>query len=236
MSSSPAESEDLPYDAQQRQLQRLLSERHLLSNEIHDGLIQYLIGAKMFLESAMAQLDESLDEQAKQAALGPLVEAAKSLDQALVEARQLMSEQRWQLADLIGAVRTELDKRLPAAAMTFELNVAGAEFAASVAPEINWAAWRIAQESLSNVIRHSGAKCVRVGLAFDDAGFEMTIADDGIGLAKTGADVGNLADSTSAEFHGIQGMRERTEFFGGQFKIESGTDGTEVCIRLPFGG
>src|SRR5262249_38207478 len=84
--------------------------------------------------------------------------------------------------------------------------------------------YRVAQESLSNAARHSGAAHVAVALRRGPDGVELTVSDDGRGFA--------FADSERGL--GIGGMRERALLVGGELMIESRPDaGTTVHLTVP---
>ena len=83
--------------------------------------------------------------------------------------------------------------------------------------------YRVAQEALSNVARHSGAARVRVQLRHEGPRVELTVSDDGRGFSFDEAG-GGL---------GIAGMRERALLVGGEVEIESRAgDGTTVRLRV----
>jgi len=82
---------------------------------------------------------------------------------------------------------------------------------------------RIAQEALTNVLKHAGATQVHVGLALADGVLELKVADDGRGLASTAG---------AGQGRGLSGMRQRAELLGARLAIDSGSDGTRVSLRL----
>jgi len=86
-------------------------------------------------------------------------------------------------------------------------------------------AYRIAQEALTNVVRHSAASHAHVTVERDAADLVLTIADDGAGIPATASERG-----------GLRGMRERAELAGGHLTVDSGTRGTAVVARLPWQG
>jgi signal transduction histidine kinase len=98
--------------------------------------------------------------------------------------------------------------------------------------EVELALFRALQEGLTNVHRHSGASMVRVTLAFDHAGLELQISDNGHGLDKNRMQ--ELEKSGGSVGVGISGMRERVRQLGGQFELFSKKDqGTTLKITLP---
>jgi signal transduction histidine kinase len=89
------------------------------------------------------------------------------------------------------------------------------------------ALFRIAQEALSNVVRHAQAKRVAVALEFEPESVCLTVNDDGVGLA------GPALNSENRGF-GMTSMRERAEQLKGSFAVESEPDnGVQVSVRLP---
>lgn len=86
-------------------------------------------------------------------------------------------------------------------------------------------AYRIAQEALTNVVRHSAASHATVTIERDDADLVLTVGDDGAGIPATASERG-----------GLRGMRERAELAGGLLTVESGPRGTTVSARLPWDG
>jgi two-component system, NarL family, sensor kinase len=84
--------------------------------------------------------------------------------------------------------------------------------------------FRIAQQAMTNVRQHAGAKNVVITLACTKKNATLTIEDDG-----TGFDVRRLP----ADRHGIVGMRERAQVAGGSLRIASGKKGTRVVAKVP---
>ncbi|WP_127475401.1 sensor histidine kinase [Microbacterium sulfonylureivorans] len=85
------------------------------------------------------------------------------------------------------------------------------------------AAYRVAQEALTNVVRHSAAARATVVVARDGDELVLTVTDDGAGIP-----------SGASERGGLRGMRERTALLGGSLAIETSTHGTTVVARLPW--
>jgi signal transduction histidine kinase len=95
-----------------------------------------------------------------------------------------------------------------------------------IPPGVDLSAYRIAQEALTNVLKHAGAEHVGLKVRCDGAAVEVTVEDDGRGPSADGSLVGG---------HGLIGMRERVSLFGGQFDAgarEGG--GFRVFARLPY--
>jgi signal transduction histidine kinase len=94
-------------------------------------------------------------------------------------------------------------------------------------PDTEQALFRIAQEAVTNTVRHASASEVTVRVARDDAQVILTIADDGIGFDPS-------ARAVSARRLGLVSMRERAEDLGGRFSISSAAGhGTTVQAEVP---
>jgi signal transduction histidine kinase len=92
--------------------------------------------------------------------------------------------------------------------------------------DIKEAIYRIAQESLHNVVKHARATSVTLELASDDRGLTLTIQDDGVGFDPDGSFPGHL---------GLRSMRERSTRLGGTFDIQSASSrGTRLIATIPL--
>jgi signal transduction histidine kinase len=99
-----------------------------------------------------------------------------------------------------------------------------------LAQEIEVCVYRIVQEALTNVARHSGARNAVVTLSQNDGGLDMTIDDDGEGIDRRVP----RFDSTSTRGLGVIGMRERAQALGGTFALEARHGGgVRVAVHLP---
>ncbi|MGK3953107.1 sensor histidine kinase [Microbacterium sp. I2] len=93
------------------------------------------------------------------------------------------------------------------------------------ASAVQTVAYRIVQEALTNVVRHSAASHATVTVARDGGSLVLTVTDDGAGLPANAVERG-----------GMRGMRERAELAGGGLEVRSGPRGTSVVARLPWEG
>ena len=95
-------------------------------------------------------------------------------------------------------------------------------------PAVQLAVFRIVQEALTNVARHSGATVISIRLARSGMGLEATIADNGAGFEVNAA-------SVRSEAHlGLQSMRERAAILGGTVNVTSDSMGTSIQVQLPL--
>ena len=97
-------------------------------------------------------------------------------------------------------------------------------------PEVETAIFRIIQEALTNVHRHSVAQNVEVFIEKNDNLAQVTITDNGRGISKEVLE--RIAAGKSGV--GITGMRERVKQLGGKFEIRSQSPGTQIRVELPL--
>jgi signal transduction histidine kinase len=98
----------------------------------------------------------------------------------------------------------------------------------TLSPEVKTAAFRIAQEAVTNVLRHARARNIWVSLATRPSDVELRVRDDGLGF-----DLGILRRAPAASF-GLSSMEERVRLVGGQIEIRTSPGaGTEVRARFP---
>ena len=97
--------------------------------------------------------------------------------------------------------------------------------AVRLGPDIETIAYRVAQEALTNVVKHADARTVAVDLRLDAERLRLTVADDGCGVGDV-----------QAGGHGIVGMRERAALASGKVEItQASAGGTRVTLELPLG-
>jgi len=102
-----------------------------------------------------------------------------------------------------------------------------ANFPANTSGETELVVYRVAQESLTNAVRHAHASTIKLSLAVSDGQITLRVRDDGTGI------IGALPTGTA----GIDGMRERAMLIGAQLNIRSGPGaGTEVQLDVPIEG
>jgi two-component system, NarL family, sensor histidine kinase UhpB len=194
-------------------------ERTRVARDLHDEVNQSLTGLLLRLEAVREKAPPELAAE-----LGEVRTVAnQAMQELLTLARQLRPTALDDLglkAALAGHVR-QLSKQGVDA--TFE-----ADGDLGRLPEdAQLVVYRVAQEALSNAVRHSGAEHVQVGLRRDGDSVELRVGDDGRGFSFDQANRGL----------GIGGMRERALLVGGEFQIESRPQvGTSVRLLVPIGG
>ncbi len=193
------------------------AERQRIARELHDEVGQVLTGVVLELEHAAKQSTGA--EAARFAA------ARESVRRSLDDVRRIASELRPEALDHLG-LQSALRSLCTAAAAHDELHVERElELRDTVSPEVELVVYRVAQESLTNVMRHSGASEVLVALRHVDGGLRLVVRDDGRGLPSP-------SDHGGA---GIAGMHERALHIGARLTVSSApTGGTEVRLDVPL--
>jgi signal transduction histidine kinase len=200
-----------------------LSEREkwALARKLHDELGGLLTAAKMDLSWLQSRLEgAAIQERLSQ--LGGV------LDEAMDLKRRVVEELRPSLLDHFGlptAVRAYVESTCAKAGLTVQVNFQHA--CESMSKDTAIGLFRVVQEGLSNIIRHSHAKTVKLEMSGDERHCLLTLADDGRGF-----------DAQSPEFrwsHGLMGMRQRAEGLDGRIEIQSSVGvGTTLRVEVPM--
>jgi signal transduction histidine kinase len=202
------------------------SERQRIARELHDSLGQNLlvIKSRVALAQQQAGRPEKLADQ--------LGEAAAMASNALREVREISQNLRpYQLDELgltkaIGAMVRKL-----AAASPIRFTTDLAELCGALPPEFEINLYRIVQESLNNVVKHSGARECSVTVTRDEHRIVVRVADDGCGFEASGAS----DESRASEGFGLSSLRERARIMSAQvtFAARPG-EGTCVTVSVPL--
>jgi two-component system sensor histidine kinase UhpB len=190
------------------------SERRAVARELHDEVGQSLTALKLLLTRASHTAGGDSEEA--------LAEARKIGEQTLSDVREIARRLRPEALDELGLrnalaalakrisqhgeirIESRLDPELP-----------------QLDPNAELVVYRVAQESLTNVLRHSGASRAVMALAAHDAEVELVVSDDGRGLQD------------AAPGNGIKGMKERALGLGGNVEVAaSSLGGAEVRLRV----
>lgn len=103
-----------------------------------------------------------------------------------------------------------------------------------MSPDIETALFRIVQESLTNIHRHSGSASARITLEKTAQRIGLPVKDQGAGMLDEAS--GETLNSVQMLGMGILGMRQRVRQFGGTLDIQTGRHGTEIIATVPLGG
>jgi signal transduction histidine kinase len=199
------------------------AERRRLRQELHDGLGPSLTGVGLGLEAVETRTPGADPHTAE--LLGRL---RSEVSAALHEIRRIIDDLRPAVFDELDLV-TALRRRSEQITMSGALRV---DFAAPavpprLAPECETAIYRIADEALTNVVRHAAASRCDVLLHVDGT-VRLVVTDDGIGMIErvNGPGPGGV---------GLTSMRQRAERLGGTLTVERRSPGTAIVVDLPAG-
>ena len=213
------------------QLQRLAAglllareeERTTIAREIHDELGQTLTALKMDTAWIGRRLADNMPEiGAKLGAMGTLI------DDTVVTVRRIATDLRPGILDDLGlAAAVEWQAQEFEHRTGIACALRGTVDQGAVDPLVSTAVFRIFQESLTNVARHSRASRVAVTLEHRHTDLVLEVRDDGIGIAA--------ADASHVRSIGLAGMRERAQLVGGGFSISGAPGaGTTVLVQIPW--
>jgi signal transduction histidine kinase len=199
-------------------------EKARLARDIHDELGGVLVSAKMDVALAEERLRGSPNAEVT----AKLKRAMELLDSGVTLKRRIIEELRPSLLDNLGlgaAVEWLAHQTCDRAGIVLKSNVPAD--APPLPPDISIALYRIAQESLTNILKYAKANKVELEIVQTADAVSMLIADDGIGMpAKS---------PTRRLSHGISGMRQRVRALGGEFAIHSTPGrGTMVEVTVPL--
>jgi signal transduction histidine kinase len=197
-------------------------ERRRIARELHDGLGQELVAAKILLHRASQQ-----NPEAARSAAG---DAAEIIDRGIQQVRSMSHLLHPPLLDevgLVSALRWYLEGFAQRSGIETAIDVEPSEFS-RLTPELETAIFRIVQESLSNVLRHSNARKAWVTLNVKDGQVVATVRDDGRGIDR------RIAEQQPGSVGiGISGMSQRAKEFGGELRLATAHPGTLVELIMP---
>ena len=198
-------------------------ERRRIAREIHDGLGQELAAAKMILDGILSK-DSS--PRMRQAA----ADSSMLVDRAIKQVRTISHLLHPPLLDevgLVSALRWYLEGLSERSGIEIHLEVDPPDLGRLKA-DLETAIFRIIQEALTNMFRHSGARNGRVSLTEREGNVMVTVRDDGKGIEEQ--IVQFRPDSVGV---GIGGMRQRVSELGGRLRLANANPGTIVEVVIP---
>jgi len=198
----------------------VLAERTRMARELHDTLAQGFAGISLHLESARMALPEqsaaagSHLEQARQLARSSLAEARRSVH-ALREPVRQASTLRQQLLEMA-------EQLTAGTAVEVRVDTRGDTL---LPDDIGNNLFRVAQECITNALKHSGADRIEVTVEFDPTSVQLSVRDNGRGFEPGRASSG----------YGLTGMRERVAQMRGELAVRNAAGGgTEVCASVQY--
>ena len=204
----------------------LEEERKRLASELHDSIGQTLAAIKFWVEMAL----KFRDSGDANAALNHLDQFVPILQHSIEETRSIYMGLRPSMLDTAGLLATlewlrrECMKLYPERHIELEVGIAEETIPKNLKVNI----FRIAQEALNNIAKHSKAEWVDISLSMNGGGIELVVSDDGVGM-----DLDTIIQTHTSNSLGLTSMRERAELTGGSFSIESAS-GEGATIRASW--
>jgi two-component system NarL family sensor kinase len=197
-------------------------ERGRVARELHDGISQILVGVKYALDLARRRV-EAGDDRAPET----LRTGSENLGAAITEVRRISRDLRPGVLDDLGlgpAIKTLAEDFRARTGLVVRFDTV--VFRNRLDKEAKIALYRIAQEALTNIERHSGATDVSIDLRGHRAGATLRITDNGCGIDR--------AERGPRTGIGLRNMQERMDQLGGTLRVLSTRDGTAVEAQVPL--
>ena len=221
----PGDDPDEQVDASQRVLENLEAERERIYRDVHDGPAQALANAIFEIEYVERVADRNADPRAARVELKKLKE---SLRESLESVRAMIYDLRPPTLSELGlsvAMRTYAADFEARYGVRVDCVLDAAE--TDLLPQQELAIYRVMQEALQNVHKHSQANVVRLEWKREAARWVLRCEDDGIGFDLVKA-------ARRKRSVGLLSMRERAELIGGSLQVQSAPEqGTVVTLLLP---
>jgi two-component system sensor histidine kinase UhpB len=194
------------------------SERRRVAAELHDEIGQQLTAHVLQLDRLARSASGELADELEQ--------TMTAVKQTLADVRTLAHRLRPEVLDELGlvpALRNLCDRIGNGTGLVVHRSLPATLPRLSEEEEL--VIYRVAQESLTNVVRHAGATSAHVTLASEDDAVQLRVADDGAGLP---------ASAREQESGGIRGLRERALTIDARLQVDRAPGGgTQVVLRLP---
>jgi signal transduction histidine kinase len=213
----------------QRSRERLVEareeERRRLRRDLHDGLGPQLSSQALTIDAVRALMRRDPD-----AAEELLLELKADAQDAVTDIRRLVYGLRPPALDDLGLLGALRESAAQYSAKGLSVSVEAPTKLPPLSAAVEVAAYRIAQEALTNVVRHAGASTCTVHLGLEGAGaLSLEVRDDGRGIPDP------QENSSVRAGVGLTSMRERADELGGSLLVEPLPEGgTLVCARLPL--
>jgi signal transduction histidine kinase len=208
------------------------NERRHIARELHDEIGQALTAVKVNLQTIGLLASDPAQPAVQGRSSTPyLRESIAIIDRTIHQIRNLSLDLRPSLLDDLGvvsALRWYVDRQAQRAG--FEASFTAHPTSMRFSPTLETTCFRVVQEALTNVVRHSKADRVSVSIEHTQDSLEIHVFDNGIGF-----DLAEVqAEQPVGESLGLLGMKERVELVGGSLEINSSRlSGTHICAVLP---
>lgn len=205
---------------------RIADERQRIARELHDSLEQHLAGIHLLARTAALQAAEGSDRlQSSLKTLSALAQHSQEEARRSVWDLRMPGEAQWDLGQGLGMLAAAIPDGDDKPQVTVEISGSAPALNATVEHHL----LRIAQEAVSNAIKHGGARRIRLALVFRPERIELEIQDDGCGFDPA------IFDAPIPGHFGVRGMHERAGKIGGALEIVSEPRrGTTVRVAAPL--
>jgi PAS domain S-box-containing protein len=199
-------------------------ERRHLARELHDEIGQVLSTIRLNLSSSL--------DSSSCATRTRLEESISIVDKAIQQVQSISFDLRPSMIDDLGLIATlRWAAERQAERANFKLNFAAESIGERLPADLEIACYRVAQEALTNIVRHAHARNVSFKFRQRDNEITIVICDDGVGF-DAAAKRRRIALGPSL---GLRGMQERAELLGGTFVITSSLrTGTKIQVQIPL--
>jgi signal transduction histidine kinase len=202
-------------------------ERKRIARELHDETSQALVALTVAVDTAMAST------QGNPAEIGPLMEGVKTMARRILEdVHRLIFDLRPNILDDLGlraAVEVLAERYLDPLGIRVDIDIGGGE--RRLPPEVETVLFRIIQEGITNISRHSRAQEVGIEIEFRENAAAVEVTDDGVGFDPESIRPGEQEQGG----WGLLGMRERVELLGGALQVISAPGkGTTIQAEVPL--
>ncbi len=202
------------------------AERTRIAREVHDELGAMFLVVKMGLSACVGEIEQKCGPEVA----ARIQDIMDQVDAGIESVRRISTDLRPSVLDNLGVVAAiewyaqDIERRT---GIECEVVTNGSEHKLNLERESATALFRIVQEALTNVVRHSEATRVRIAVAANARGVGLTIEDNGKGFVPD--------RPTARPAWGLAGMSERAAALGGEFSVTSAPQqGTTVSVRLPI--
>jgi signal transduction histidine kinase len=200
-------------------------EKSALSRELHDELGGLLVAARMdlsWLQQRLPTTDPAIEQRFKRiheslsAGVDLKRRVVEELRPTLLDNMGLFSALRWQFKESCRRAGLKCTETIPEAELNF-------------APDAAIGVFRVAQEALTNILKHADARSADLAVHIQDDMFVLQVSDDGSGITANRLQ--------SGDSHGLASMRHRISALGGTWNLKAPPDGgTIVTARIPLKG